>query len=64
MKRSVLKQSFQWAIVTKAGKLALFDGRCPLYWRRKVAAAELAQWAGTKSGEFRIEKVTVLAVYR
>jgi hypothetical protein len=63
MAASVLKQSFQWAIVTRHGKLAVFSGQCPIFWSRKVAKEELASWV-VKHDEFHIEKVTVLAVHR
>lgn len=53
-------QQFAWAIVTPRGKLAIFDGRCPIYWRRHVAETERLR----RGSQCRVVKVTVLEVHR
>lgn len=66
MSKAVLKQSFQWAIVTRKGKLLLVNGQCPIFWRRDVAQRECNRWTKADKDEdaYHVEKVTVLAVYR
>lgn len=61
MKQGTLKQSFQWAIVTDRGHLAVINGQCPIYWRRQVAEAACEKYYGKG---YEVERVTVLAVYR
>ena len=66
MPKSVLKQSFQWAIVTRRGAMLLASGQCPIYWHRNVAQRECNQWtkAAKDDEAYHVEKVTVLAVHR
>lgn len=66
MNQAILKQSFAWAVVTKAGTLALFSGQCPIFWKRAVAQAFCDQHTRRSNTNmvFHVEKVTVLAVSR
>jgi hypothetical protein len=57
------KTQTAWALVNKRGHLVLFDGRCPIYWKRIVAANQgarrNAQAKNTKC--WSVVKVTIAA---
>ncbi len=61
-----MKQKFAWAIVEKRGNLAVLSGQCSIYWLRHVAQRQCNQLTrNAKDDEaFRVEKVTILPVYR
>ena len=63
MRQSKLKQSYQWALVTPRGYLALFNGQCPIYWSRRVANQECNR-RNENGGSYTVDRVTVLAVHR
>lgn len=50
-----------FAIVNARGKLALFDGRVPVYWRRNVAITECTRRnIQTRTGKaFAVAKVVI-----
>lgn len=55
--RSAMFQEKAWAIADERGRLAVFDGRMPLYWRREVALRAAAPY-----DDFTVVRVTVTAL--
>ncbi len=48
-----------WAIVTKSGRLALLDGRWPVFWRASIAADELVRRGLLGYGVVKVRVVPV-----
>lgn len=61
-----MKQQYAWAVIDARGRLALWDGRCPIYWQRNIAYRErnARNRRARDDDAYQVVKVTIAEVYK